>query len=91
MLTHLLVLLCASVSVIATPAPVPDVVIVAQDVGGCTSGFPMCCAVASYNYSEGTGCLMVPNVSACGNSTTTLCCEDVSTVETTGTAGNCTA
>ncbi|KAG1774561.1 hypothetical protein EV702DRAFT_1122855 [Suillus placidus] len=88
MFTHLLVLLC--VSVIAIPAPEPDIVIVAQDVGGCTSGFPVCCAVVSHNDSEGAGCLMVPNVSACGNSTTTLCCESVSTVETTGTAGNCT-
>jgi hypothetical protein len=50
MFTHLLVLLCVSVSVIATPAPEPDVVIVAQDVGGCTSGFPVCCAVASDDY-----------------------------------------
>jgi hypothetical protein len=48
MFIHLLVLLCVSVSMIATPAPEPDVV--AQDVGGCTSGFPVCCAVASDDY-----------------------------------------
>jgi hypothetical protein len=48
MFIHLLVLLFVSVSVIATPAPEPDVV--AQDVGGCTSGFPVCCAVATGDY-----------------------------------------
>ncbi|KIK36196.1 hypothetical protein CY34DRAFT_811482 [Suillus luteus UH-Slu-Lm8-n1] len=89
MFIHLLVLLFVSVSVIATPAPEPDVV--AQDVGGCTSGFPVCCAVATGDYSEGAECTMVPNVSACSNSTTTLCCEGVDTVEITGIAGNCTA
>ncbi|KAG2751329.1 hypothetical protein P692DRAFT_20800519 [Suillus brevipes Sb2] len=88
MFIHLLVLLCVSVSVIATPAPEPDVV--AQDVGGCTSGFPVCCAVASDDYSVAAECTMVPNVSACSNSTTTLCCESVSAVAITGIAGNCT-
>ncbi|KAG2111997.1 uncharacterized protein F5147DRAFT_685295 [Suillus discolor] len=90
MFTHLLVLLCASVSMIATPAPEPSVVIVGQNVGGCASGFPTCCATVSNDYSSGTGCTTVPTVNACGNSMTVLCCQDASTVEMIGTAGNCT-
>jgi len=46
MFIHLLVLLCATVSVIATP----DVVVVGQDVGGCASGFPVCCEAVSSDY-----------------------------------------
>ncbi|KAG2034396.1 hypothetical protein BDR03DRAFT_965197 [Suillus americanus] len=92
MFTYLLVLLCASVSVIATP----NVVVVGSNVGGCASGFPVCCAATSYDYSKGTKCQNVPNVSACSSthssqSMTTLCCEDVSTVNLNGTASNCTA
>ncbi|KAG1871781.1 hypothetical protein DFJ58DRAFT_762397 [Suillus subalutaceus] len=78
MFTHLLVLLCAS----------------AFDVGGCTLGFPVCCVSTSDDYSEGTRCQNVPNVNACSKTaqtTTTLCCEDVSSVNLNGTATDCTA
>ncbi|KAG1818104.1 uncharacterized protein BJ212DRAFT_1348770 [Suillus subaureus] len=96
MFIHLLVLLCASVSVIATPS----VVVTGVDVGGCALGFPVCCEAASSDYSEGTRCRNVPNVDVCSNSsqsspsnqsTTTLCCKDVSTVNLNGAATNCTA
>ena len=51
MVTYLLALLIASASVVvvATPAPEPGVVIVAHNVGGCASGFPVCCAVVSHD------------------------------------------
>jgi hypothetical protein len=49
MFTYLLALLVASASVVATPAPEPGVVIVAHNVGGCASGFPVCCAVVGHD------------------------------------------
>ncbi|KAG2158783.1 uncharacterized protein EDB93DRAFT_1120209 [Suillus bovinus] len=90
MFAHLLVLLCASISVIAKPAPEPNVVIIGQNVGNCASGFPVCCKTVSPDYSGGEGCLSVPSVNACGDSVTALCCQDTSTVEMIGTAENCT-
>jgi hypothetical protein len=50
MFTHLLVLLCASASVVATPAPNPGVVVVTHNVGGCASGLPVCCAVVGHDH-----------------------------------------
>ena len=50
MFIHLLALFCASVPVVATPSPEPSVVVVVSNVGGCASGFPVCCEIAGYDY-----------------------------------------